>query len=363
MLIDTPIETDIVEAAIHGRSRALIESTRDLGSTNWASLARACCVPFIFDEMERVLASNEEPIAGISDIFDRLISFLKSAKVNGIDRLGVISRQWETRREDNHFTIENVTGKHYGRLFRDFSESAFWDEPVTLLRTRLERNAIDLSRLSEHDVLDAGCGGGRYTVAWRLLGAKRVDGIDISSIGIANARQRVDDAGLDGVGFRVGSVLDLPYSDNSFDLAFSNGVLHHTVDWEKGVAELVRVLKPGGMGWLYLIENPGGVFWSVIDVLRELMYGENREFARSSLRMLGIPDNRIFYMLDHVLVPINLRLTPAEIEKCLETVGASQWRRLTRGADYDRIERIYQKDPYAQVKYGVGENRYVFSKG
>jgi hypothetical protein len=78
--------------------------------------------------------------------------------------------------------------------------------------------------------------------------------------------------------------------------------------------------------------------------------------------MLGIPANRIFYMLDHVLVPVNIRLTPEEIEGCLADAGAVDIRRLTRGADFDRIERIHQKEPYADLKYGVGENRYVFSK-
>lgn len=116
------------------------------------------------------------------------------------------------------------------------------------------------------------------------------------------------------------------------------------------------------MGWLYLIEKPGGLFWDVIELLRVIMTGEGREMARAALRLLGIPANRIFYMLDHVMVPINLRLSPAEIEQCLVTVGASRVRRLARGTDFDRIERIYRGEPFATVKYGVGENRYVFSK-
>jgi len=259
-------------------------------------------------------------------------------------------------------TIEDSTGNHYGRLFRDFSKTAFWEEPVKLLNMRLERNGIELPRLLQMDVLDAGCGGGRYTVAWKQLGARSAMGVDISSIGISSAQHRVQDAGMHGISFKQGSVLELPFPEKSFDIVYSNGVLHHTVNWKKGISEIVRVLKPGGMGWLYLIESPGGLFWATIDVLRDLMMDEDREFARLTLKLLGIPDNRIFYMLDHVMVPINIRLMPEEIEKCLVESGATRIRRLTRGTDFDRIEKIYQDEPFAAVKYGVGENRYVFTR-
>ena len=67
--------------------------------------------------------------------------------------------------------------------------------------------------------------------------------------------------------------------------------------------------------------------------------------------------------LDHVMVPINLRLTAEDIVSALKTAGACSIRRLTRGVEFDRIESIHRRDPYADVKYGVGEHRYVFSKG
>jgi len=111
-----------------------------------------------------------------------------------------------------------------------------------------------------------------------------------------------------------------------------------------------------------MIENPGGLFWDVIEILRAIMRGERQDRARAALQLLGIPGNRVYYMLDHVMVPINLRLSPEEIEYCLARAGATGIRRLTRGTDFDRIEQIYQGVPFATAKYGVGENRYVFSK-
>jgi hypothetical protein len=67
-------------------------------------------------------------------------------------------------------------------------------------------------------------------------------------------------------------------------------------------------------------------------------------------------------MLDHVMVPINIRLTPEEIIEALEGAGAKNVRRLDRGCDFDRVEHIHRNGKYARQYFGVGENRFVFSK-
>ncbi len=64
------------------------------------------------------------------------------------------------------------------------------------------------------------------------------------------------------------------------------------------------------------------------------MRGEQRDLARTSLQMLGVPSNRVFYMLDHIMAPINVRLAPEEVEECLRVCGASDIRRLKRGAGF-----------------------------
>jgi ubiquinone/menaquinone biosynthesis C-methylase UbiE len=340
--------------------RAVVAASRGLGSSRWASVLRAWCVPYLFDSMERVFASGEEPVAGINAALRSLEQFLLASGRSGFGELGLQGGAAEDPTSND--AIAEVTGEHYGRLFREFSSPSYWDEPVSLLRQRLERNEVSLADLDRKEVLDAGCGGGRYTVAWRLLGAKRATGIDISPTGVMDARRRVEEAGIDGVIFTEGSVLDLPFPPESFDLVYSNGVLHHTVDWKTGIHEAVRVLKPGGLAWLYLIENPGGLYWDLVEILRVVTKDEQRDVARAAVGMLGIPANRAFYMLDHVMAPVNVRLTPQQVEECLQAAGATGIRRLVRGADNDRSERIYQGEPYAAVKYGVGENRYVFSR-
>ena len=90
-------------------------------------------------------------------------------------------------------------------------------------------------------MLDAGCGSGRYSQALQTLGSATVTGVDIgpNSIEFAERHNRHRDT----VEYATGSVLDLPFDDDSFEFGFSNGVLHHTTDTLKGLSELSRVLQ------------------------------------------------------------------------------------------------------------------------
>ena len=364
MLIEEMTTSEIAPCLVAGpfaeRGSELVREAIDLGDRPFASVLRAWCVPVLFTSMERLLNRGEDPIEGVNATLLELTRFLRRANDAGFDRIDSVDPVIGngSQRKD----VKDRTGDHYGNLFKEFSTRSYWDEPVRLLEQRLVRNGIAISDIRNRSVLDSGCGGGRYSAAWRLLGASPVVGVDISPINISDAARRAELTKLEQISFRQGDVLELPFSENEFDIVFSNGVLHHTTDWEKGVAELVRVLRSGGWGWLYLIENPGGVFWDVIEILRVVMKDEDKTRARSALQQIKMPANRIFYMLDHVMVPINLRLSPVQIEDCLHKCGAVNIRRLNRGADIDRIETIYRGEQHATERFGVGENRYVFSK-
>jgi SAM-dependent methyltransferase len=305
--------------------------------------------------MEEAFRHGSDPAPSLQALFEKTTTFLRAARA-----FGMVSYSGDARPTSE--SVEKITGEHYGRLFREFDAESFAAEPARLLKQRLERNHVQLPDLQTARVLDAGCGGGRYSVAWHLLGARDVLGVDLSEPGIADARRRIAAIKIDRVAFEHKDVVELDVPSDSFDIVFSNGVLHHTRDWQRGIDGLVRALRPGGLGWLYLIENPGGYFWDVIGLLRGIMSEELDEDARRAVADLGVPSHRVFYMLDHVMVPINLRLTAEEITAALASAGAKGIRRLERGADFDRVERIFQDDPYAREKYGAGEHRFVFSK-
>jgi ubiquinone/menaquinone biosynthesis C-methylase UbiE len=96
-------------------------------------------------------------------------------------------------------------------------------------------------------VLDVGCGRGvGVELLLRQFRASHVCGIDLESGQIDRARKRLAGKYDGRVILKVGSVERLPFVDASFDAVFDFGMLHHVPVWQTGIAEIRRVLKPGG---------------------------------------------------------------------------------------------------------------------
>lgn len=108
---------------------------------------------------------------------------------------------------------------------------------------------LDGRRLDGMSVLDIGCGAGGVSLCLvRDHGAGYVTGIDVEDGVLARARAVVDAAGLAG---RIGLVKvapgPLPFSPGTFDVVFSKDSIVHIPDKAALMAEVFRVLRPGGV--------------------------------------------------------------------------------------------------------------------
>jgi ubiquinone/menaquinone biosynthesis C-methylase UbiE len=125
-----------------------------------------------------------------------------------------------------------------------FAESYSAENESSLLNAYYERPAmIDLAGdVTGRRILDAGCGSGPLFAALRAKGAI-VTGFDSSPAMVELARQRLgEDAEL-----HVADLSQpLPFADGAFDDVVVSLVLHYLRDWTAPLAELRRVLKPGG---------------------------------------------------------------------------------------------------------------------
>jgi ubiquinone/menaquinone biosynthesis C-methylase UbiE len=111
-------------------------------------------------------------------------------------------------------------------------------------------------------ILDCGCGPGSITVGlaqWAPDG--ETVGIDLGAEQLDGARALARDLGVKNVTFRQGDIFDLPFEDDSFDLVFSQTVLFHIPDPEKALAEIKRVLRPGGLVALRDVVNGASMIW------------------------------------------------------------------------------------------------------
>src|SRR5260221_11869967 len=114
----------------------------------------------------------------------------------------------------------------------------------------LRRRTADLARLQPSEkVLDVGCGTGTLAieVKQRVGATGYVVGIDPGAQQIARARYKAARRNLP-IDFQIGGIEHLPFPDQTFDVVLSTIMMHHLGDGLKrqGLAEIARVLKPGG---------------------------------------------------------------------------------------------------------------------
>ena len=100
------------------------------------------------------------------------------------------------------------------------------------------------SRSKDKKVLVLGCGEGAETFFIAKSGGI-VTGIDLSDVGVENAKKRAQDEKIDGIEFLVMDAENTTFPDSSFDIITASGVLHH-LDIEKAYKEMNRLLKPDG---------------------------------------------------------------------------------------------------------------------
>ena len=141
-------------------------------------------------------------------------------------------------------------------------------------RPEMVRLAGDVAGLA---VLDAGCGSGPLSQALRAKGAV-VSGFDLSPAMVELARERLgEDADL-----RVADLgAPLPYPDDRFDLVVASLSLHYVQDWASALAELRRVLKPGGRltvsiihPMVYAIVYPEADYFALTQYSEDYDYGD-----------------------------------------------------------------------------------------
>lgn len=118
--------------------------------------------------------------------------------------------------------------------------------------------------------LDVGCGTGAFTeLVLQRCAPAQISAIDPSEDQIAFARSR---PGASRASFRTGDAQSLPYADREFDVAVMALVISFVPDPAKGVAEMRRVLKPGGTAAAYMWDFAGKGFtqWPLIDALQAM---------------------------------------------------------------------------------------------
>ena len=173
---------------------------------------------------------------------------------------------------------EQWTGDPCGAVHdreHEFGTREFFD---TVERHRYTEYAAWMPRVMGFDkfrdarLLEIGCGMGTDLLQFARGGAC-CTGIDLTprSIEITRHRFRLYDAA--GT-FMISDGEHLPFRDESFDVVYSNGVLHHTPDTAGAIREVHRVLRPGGTAKVMLYHRNSWNYWVDIVLRRGVLHAD-----------------------------------------------------------------------------------------
>lgn len=135
-------------------------------------------------------------------------------------------------------------------LHLNFLEKAFVNSPIRALIQRTDTVArfLDLGGVPPFGgrALEMGCGRGLgMEIILDRFGAAEVHGFDLDPSMVRLARRRLSRRGI-RTRFWVGTATSIPCGDGKYDQVFDFGIIHHVIRWREALAEVFRVLKPGG---------------------------------------------------------------------------------------------------------------------
>jgi SAM-dependent methyltransferase len=165
-------------------------------------------------------------------------------------------------------------GAVYGRE-HEFGSREFFDE---VERHRYQEYApwmpevMGFKDFAGARLLEVGCGMGTDLLQFARGGAQ-VTGVDLTPRSIQISRRHFDVYGVNA-DFAISDGENLPFASDSFDVVYSNGVLHHTPDTAGAVRQVHRVLRPGGLARVMLYHRGSLGYWGQVILRHGLLKGE-----------------------------------------------------------------------------------------
>jgi ubiquinone/menaquinone biosynthesis C-methylase UbiE len=147
------------------------------------------------------------------------------------------------------------------------------------------RELLPFEAMRGKKVLELGCGAGYDAYEFCRHGADYT-GIDIAPENPARTKRHLQFYGYTPH-VRQGDAENLAFPDQSFEVVFSNGVLHCTPDMEKSFREARRVLKNGGVFWVSVYHRNSIFYWVTLFLINHLLaFGFLRKSFKDRLAMI-----------------------------------------------------------------------------
>jgi ubiquinone/menaquinone biosynthesis C-methylase UbiE len=210
--------------------------------------------------ISRGIDANRVLVSATGSDIGAKLSAIATAQAEGADRAAIQTGDSYKDRVQNQWN-ENPVGSHYVRQ----SQPRTLDWFLEVERHRYGVYApwmpavMEFAKHSGRDVLEIGGGLGTDLAQFARNGA-RVTDLDLAAGHLRLAEENFRLRGLSGR-FIHRDAESLPFDDRSFDVVYSNGVLHHTPNTATVVGEIYRVLRPGGRAIIMLYAENSLHYW------------------------------------------------------------------------------------------------------
>ena len=305
-------------------------------------------------------AGDDDPVPLFAAVMERATTLLRAARDSRI-----LTQSFpiaDCGIPVNGAAFEDRVSSTFSDIWVNLSDDVYFDQSYAFTRERFEKSGFNAEQVfGDKVVLDAGCGSGKFSAALARLGAAKVIGLDLGEKGLAFARTQAAKVSYGNrLEFRHGSLLNIPLADSSVDAVWSNGVIHHTLGYERCLAEFARVIKPGGTLYLY-VNGRFGLFELLADTVRIAIQDVPRALYMHYLMSLGVNTGRLYWILDYAYPPYEWK-SHAEVTSLMRKHGFADIRQLTRGVATDQIEQVTLNLPYAKAKYGEAQLKYLATR-
>jgi SAM-dependent methyltransferase len=155
------------------------------------------------------------------------------------------------------FNWRSLTDKE--QMLMNWPERVWIYSPVRVFFQRREiRKWLKFTgKVEVENALEIGCGLGKgAALLARDMGFQNIAAFDLEEKLIRRAVRLRPESVANRISFYVGDAQDLPFRDSSFDAVVNFGIIHHVLDWRRCIAELSRVLRPGGIFFFEEIYPP-----------------------------------------------------------------------------------------------------------
>lgn len=246
-----------------------------------------------------------------------------------------------------------ITGKEH-----KVGTRAFFDE---VERFRYEEyspwmpGVMGFKEYAGKDLLEVGCGMGTDLLQF-VRGGARVTALDLTPRHIEISRKRFAEYG-ENANFLLSDAENLPIADESFDVVYSNGVLHHTPDTAGAIKEIHRVLRSGGTAIVMLYNRNSLYFWAGLMIKRGLLKAELLRFSPDAIM------SRYVEYTEHGVLPLVKAYTRRQVFKLFAPFAEVniEVEQITRG-ELQFLSRFISDKTFGRLRRSVGWNLIIKAK-